>query len=1251
MVCTRCGTGLLEVPDMKLLSGTSLDDRYDIEGVVGTGGMGAVYRARQRGMEREVAIKVLHPHFATDPRAVKRFFREAQSASRLVHPNIVTVFDFGRAREGHLYMVMELLEGWTLGDLIHYRAPLSPGLTIHIGTQICAALEAAEVVRLVHRDLKPDNILLSATDDGFWAKVLDFGIARIARGDGDEDSALRRHESTVEIAGTPAYMAPEQVLGREPAPSSDLYSLGVILYEMVAKRRPFDESSTVALCMRQMNEAPPPVTDHARVSDALAGLIMQLLEKKPENRPASATEVRRRLETCPEASMSFVRPSISADAPRGIAQKTTRSENGRVMAEQTIDLKYLARPHMPLADVLARSRAGMGLVMADRAEALDPQTPPPVPVRGGFVAILAIIAEQARSLADGPGGGLLSALEGRGAEVLREEKLAIVRFRGSDRDGGARRAVEELASLSLETQATALRHNVALRIGISTIHGQDLVRAVDEARRLAADTVPGKVALAAATARNAELSVVSQTSVFMPDGTSLETVVLRDPTALVDSDVLLWGRSMQLRRLGQIADEAQRNGPCQALVLGGRGMGKTSCLQSFLRGRHSLMVRASPLAAGFPGHTVARLVALAWGISRITGKSTDLDPLALVAISEADRGLLETLLLDRAPPETLTSQAIARLAFGAILRYAAGEPLIIAIDDAHEVDTASAAILRDVMLLAAGQPWTFVATARHTEGAVVLANPHRVELKALGLRPMNQLAEEIGIDQRRRHTLLALAQGNPSVLGLLGAADAPADAPISLGEGLLPWLLNKVLRRAGPQEADRAWVEAATGQGRSFETPLVQSARYFLEAGLNAELASWLGKRLAWEGPVPEALASALAASGEIPLSVERCARLGLHRVAAEVLESVVAKEPSKPSWIRLASLHLKAGDSPRAARAFSSFLTASPEAQASPSNPASSAQLLDLVAGFLGASDGAAAARALASAREGLLITVEGGAMRAAPNAEPFELGRYFVLEARVILADLGAKAAAASLGNAQRLQDSLGRNDARAALALGALVQEARAEVAIAADDRESALTNLRQARQAFRDLGRERDSFRCLIAHGALDAVSDDPTDLRRASETLVVASRLALAAGFERDHIYAETILGMCEVDLADLDAGTQRLRVAFRQANTLGVDAALQSLTAVAMARAMARRGLVADARRYLERARQLAAGPLAEAHALIAEARTLEAEGQTRRAQRAYADAAEQARRAGHGVLARVAMSRGAQPAPLAVSA
>jgi serine/threonine protein kinase len=109
MVCARCGTGLLEVPDMKLLTGSTLDDRYDIEGIVGTGGMGAVYRARQRGMEREVAIKVLHPHFAADPRAVKRFFREAQSAARLVHPNIVTVYDFGRAREGHLYMVMELL--------------------------------------------------------------------------------------------------------------------------------------------------------------------------------------------------------------------------------------------------------------------------------------------------------------------------------------------------------------------------------------------------------------------------------------------------------------------------------------------------------------------------------------------------------------------------------------------------------------------------------------------------------------------------------------------------------------------------------------------------------------------------------------------------------------------------------------------------------------------------------------------------------------------------------------------------------------------------------------------------------------------------------------------------------------------------------------------------------------------------------------------------------------------------------------
>ena len=126
LVCPEDGAGLLEIPDAPLLTGTRLDDRYDIGGVVGTGGMGVVYRAHQRGMERDVAVKVLHPQYAHDPRAVKRFFREAQAASRLVHPNVVSVYDFGRSSEKHIYLVMELLDGWTLGDLIHHRSPLTP---------------------------------------------------------------------------------------------------------------------------------------------------------------------------------------------------------------------------------------------------------------------------------------------------------------------------------------------------------------------------------------------------------------------------------------------------------------------------------------------------------------------------------------------------------------------------------------------------------------------------------------------------------------------------------------------------------------------------------------------------------------------------------------------------------------------------------------------------------------------------------------------------------------------------------------------------------------------------------------------------------------------------------------------------------------------------------------------------------------------------------------------------------------------
>jgi hypothetical protein len=1117
-------------------------------------------------------------------------------------------------------MVMELLEGWTLGDLIHYRAPLAPGLVIHIGGQICAALEAAEKVRLVHRDLKPDNILLSATDDGFWAKVLDFGIARIARG--DDDSALKRQESTVEIAGTPAYMAPEQVLGREPAPSSDLYSLGVILFEMLTRRRPFDEDSSVALCMRQMNEDPPDVAALVKVSEPLGKLVMQLLSRRPEDRPPSASDVRARLEACPEARMPFSRPSLAHDAPRGLASKTTRSEFGGAMTEKTMELKYLQRPHPPLADVLARNshKGGIALVMPERKEAHPPSpVPPPLPARGDHAAVLAILAEQARTLESGPVARFLESLEQRGAEVLREEKTAVVRIRSTEREGAAVKAVRALAGPALQLQAEALRHNAALRIGIAPVSGPRLVQAVDEARRLAADTVHGKVAMAMIIAKAAGLAHVMQTGVFLPDGTTLDAVVLRDERAPVDDEAILWGRSIQLRRLGQIADEAVRNGPAQAVVTGHRGLGKTSCLQHFLRGRRALAIRVSPLSAGFPGHAVARLVAATCGIPRITGRAADLDNLSQLQLSERERELVEALILDRPLLSAATSANWARLVFELLVRHAERDALVVALDDAHHLDTASALILAEVMQLAAGQPWLFVATARANLPDGFMAQAHRVELKPLGLRPMNQLAEELRLDHRKRHTLLALAQGNPAVLRLLAAPDAPADPPLSLGEGLLPWLLNKVIRRAGPTEVDRAWLEAASGQGRAFETPLVEATRYFVDSGLTPELRDWLAKRLTHEGPVLEALGRVLGGTHQVE-AIARQERLGLHRLAASELErrGAGANVATPIDALTLARLRLRAADRDGAARALRAALGAAQDAQALPA-----ATLVELAREFLALDDASSAALALGAARH---AGVE--------QADPFVLGEYFVLHARVSLGEQGVKAAAACLPHAQRCQELLARGDARRAMALAALIQEVRAEIAIAADDVESARTNLRQARQILRDIGHEPEALRCLVALGAVDANSDDPKDLKRSVETLQVASRLALAAGLAREHLNAELLLGEAEVALGELDPGTQRLRVAFRSAQAEAGDLDLQCRAALAMAFAMVRRGLTADARRYLDRARQLGGSALQRARLTYLDGLVAIGEGQGRRAARHFTDAAELFRQAGHGVRA-----------------
>ena len=260
--------------------GDLLSARYRLDEPIASGGMGDVWRGTDELLGRVVAIKVLHAGGTSvgegdDFRT--RFRDEARHSARLTHPNIATVYDFGE-EEGHPYLVMELVEGESLADLLGRRGPLPAQEVAALLGQAALALEAAHSADVVHRDVKPANIMVTA---GGVAKLTDFGIARAAAGSG-----LTR---TGEVLGTPHYLSPEQALGQSATPASDVYALGVIGHELLTGHRPFDGESMVATALAHVNAPAPQLP--ATVPEPLRGTIMAALAKEPADRPASAGEV------------------------------------------------------------------------------------------------------------------------------------------------------------------------------------------------------------------------------------------------------------------------------------------------------------------------------------------------------------------------------------------------------------------------------------------------------------------------------------------------------------------------------------------------------------------------------------------------------------------------------------------------------------------------------------------------------------------------------------------------------------------------------------------------------------------------------------------------------------------------------------------------------------------------------------------------------------------------------------------------
>jgi tetratricopeptide (TPR) repeat protein len=273
---------------MPLAAGTRLGP-YEIVAPLGKGGMGEVYRARDTRLRRDVAIKVVQ-HGHSDPSLWDRFEREARAASALSHPNICSIFDTGEA-EGLPYLVMELLEGQTLRELIGTR-PMEPGAAVAIAVQIADALEAAHAKGILHRDIKPGNVMIVGRSH---VKVLDFGLAKqTGLGESNETATLGMETETGSVVGTPAYLAPELLQGAKADARSDLWALGVVLYQMLSGELPFKGATTFEISSAILKEQPPPL--QASVPLRLRGIVERCLEKRPERRYQGAGEVRISLE-------------------------------------------------------------------------------------------------------------------------------------------------------------------------------------------------------------------------------------------------------------------------------------------------------------------------------------------------------------------------------------------------------------------------------------------------------------------------------------------------------------------------------------------------------------------------------------------------------------------------------------------------------------------------------------------------------------------------------------------------------------------------------------------------------------------------------------------------------------------------------------------------------------------------------------------------------------------------------------------
>jgi len=375
---------------------------FAVESVLREGGMGQVFCARQEGEPNHVALKVLHRDIAKDPEAVARFFREARLASMLVHPNVVRIVDFGE-EDGLLYLAMELLFGDDLWAPIRQRGLFSEARAAEIATDVCEALAHAHARNVVHRDIKPENVMLCRQPNQPLTeivKVLDFGLAKVLDGASSVDMEAPTRQRSVltrvgTIMGTPAYMSPEQASGLVVDTRADLYSVGVLLYEMLCGRTPFEGDNPLQVIARVVHDSPPPPSDHTPIHPALEALVLKALAKSPAGRPQTARAFADELRAL-MTELSSVAGVTVAPLERWLHRAERKPLPPSVVDSLAAALAAPSRPDDDDAPTLMRPTTGEGLALVPELRAAyvaKPPSPatiplPPQPLRA-FAAELA----------------------------------------------------------------------------------------------------------------------------------------------------------------------------------------------------------------------------------------------------------------------------------------------------------------------------------------------------------------------------------------------------------------------------------------------------------------------------------------------------------------------------------------------------------------------------------------------------------------------------------------------------------------------------------------------------------------------------------------------------------------------------------------------------------------------------------------------------------------------------------------------